>query len=87
MLAGSPVIQAIASGNDIVGDAACGVSVPAEDPQALAQAILRLRDTPLAERRQMGERGRQYVLDHHDYPVLAQQFLDAALARPAPTKQ
>ncbi|OZI72176.1 glycosyltransferase family 4 protein [Bordetella genomosp. 12] len=86
MLAGSPVIQAIESGNDIVGDAACGVSVPAEDPQALAQAIVNLRDTPLAERRLMGARGRQYVLDHHDYPVLAQQFLEAALARPAPTE-
>ncbi|QII83344.1 glycosyltransferase family 4 protein [Bordetella hinzii] len=86
MLAASPVIQAIESGNDIVRDAACGVSVPAEDPQALAQAILQLRDTPPAERRQMGARGRQYVLSHHDYPVLAQRFLDAALARPAPTE-
>ncbi len=86
MLAASPVIQAIESGNDIVREAACGLSVPAEDPQALAQAILQLRDTPPAERGQMGARGRQYVLDHHDYPVLARQFIDAVLARPAPTE-
>ncbi|MFQ6705438.1 glycosyltransferase WbuB, partial [Bordetella pertussis] len=36
-----------------------------------------LRTLPAAERQAMGRRGRDYVLARHDYPVLAQQFLDA----------
>ncbi|ARP78897.1 O-antigen biosynthesis protein WlbE [Bordetella genomosp. 6] len=77
MLSACPVVQSIESGNDIVADAGCGVSVPAEDPAALAAALHGLRALPAAERHAMGRRGRDYVLAHHDYPVLAQQFLDA----------
>ena len=33
-----------------------------------------------ATRQRMGESGRQFVLDNHTYPVLAQRFLNACRA-------
>jgi glycosyltransferase involved in cell wall biosynthesis len=77
MMAGRPVIQAIEAGNDMVAESGCGISVPPEDPRAIADAVLRLLDTPPAERLRMGENGRNYVLARHDYRILARKFLDA----------
>jgi glycosyltransferase involved in cell wall biosynthesis len=77
MMAGRPVIHAIDAGNDMVAESGCGISVPPEDPQALAGAVRRLMQTPADERARMGENGRSYVLAHHDYRVLARRFLDS----------
>jgi glycosyltransferase involved in cell wall biosynthesis len=77
MMSGKPVVQAIEAGNNPVADARCGVSVPAEDPGALADAIVWLMRLDKAERESMGVSGRRYVEQHHDYRVLAQQFLEA----------
>lgn len=40
--------------------------IPDENPQALAEAIRRLRDMPEAERRRMGENDRRAALAHYD---------------------
>lgn len=77
MMAGKPVIQAIEAGNDLVSESGCGLSIQPEDPRALADATARLMATSLAERDEMGRRGRAYVLAHHDYQVLARRFLEA----------
>jgi glycosyltransferase involved in cell wall biosynthesis len=76
MMAGKPVIQAIDAGNDMVVESDCGISVPPEDAQATANAIRHLRGLSATERQTMGQRGREYVLKHHDYRVLARRFLD-----------
>ena len=81
MMAGKPVIQAIEAGNDLVAESGCGLSIPPENPQAIADATLRLMALSPAEREAMGLRGREYVLAYHDYRVLAREFLDAM--RPA----
>ena len=39
--------------------------------------LRRLAALPAAERHVMGARGRDFVLAHHTYPVLAQRFLQA----------
>jgi glycosyltransferase involved in cell wall biosynthesis len=76
MMAGRPIIQAIEAGNDLVAEAGCGISCPAEDPAAIVLAVRELmRHTP-QERDRMGGQGRNYVLRHHDYRVLAQKFLE-----------
>lgn len=77
MLAAKPVIYAVEAANDPVGTSGCGLSVAASDPKAVAEAVKRLRDTPVEERIKMGEQGRAYVLKHHNYPMLAQRFLSA----------
>jgi glycosyltransferase involved in cell wall biosynthesis len=77
MMAGRPIVHATSSPDDTVAAAACGVTVPAEAPDALAEAFVRLANTPAADRTAMGLNGRAYVVRHRDYRVLADAFLSA----------
>lgn len=77
MMAGRAVLHAVDAGNDPVAEAGCGITVPPGDAAAIAQGLMQLAALPLAERREMGARGRTHVLAHHAYPLLARRFLDA----------
>ncbi|WP_322896008.1 MULTISPECIES: glycosyltransferase family 4 protein [unclassified Yoonia] len=69
-----PIVHGFSGGNDPVVKFEAGVTIPPEDPQALADAIRRLRDMPQAERRRMGENGRRAALEHYDYAKLAKRL-------------
>ncbi len=77
MMAGCTVLSAIEAGNDPVGEAGCGATVAAESPQAIADGLRRLAALPAEARRAMGRLGREYVLKHHTWPVLARRFVEA----------
>ena len=77
MMARCTVLHSVEAGNDPVAEAGCGLTVPPQDPAAVAAGLRRLAALPAAERRAMGERGRAFVLAHHTYPVLAQRFIEA----------
>jgi glycosyltransferase involved in cell wall biosynthesis len=76
MMAGRPVLCAIRAGNDPVSEAGCGLTIEPESPQAIVQGLRDLAELSPEERDQMGRRGREYILKHHSYPVLAGKFLD-----------
>ncbi len=76
MMAGKPVIHGSAAANNPVAESGCGETCAPDDSSALANAIVQLRGRSDAEREAMGQRGRDYALAHHDYAVLARQFLD-----------
>ena len=77
MMAGVPVLHSVEAGNDPVAEAGCGLAVAPESPQAVVQGLRQLGALSAGARRAMGERGRQFVVAHHTYPVLAQRFLEA----------
>ncbi len=77
MLAARPVLHAVAAGNDPVAEAGAGITVAPESAAAVVAGLQKLAALPLQERQAMGERGRQFVLQHHTYKVLAQRFLQA----------
>ncbi|MDT7834476.1 glycosyltransferase family 4 protein [Aquabacterium sp. OR-4] len=84
MMARCAVLHSVDAGNDPVAESGCGLTVPPQDPEAVARGLRQLAALGADERREMGERGRAFVLAHHTYPVLAQRFLQAvAGARPA----
>jgi glycosyltransferase involved in cell wall biosynthesis len=77
MMAARPVLHAVEAGNDPVMEAGCGMTVAPEDPQAIADAVLALREMAPDARQQLGRRGRVHALANHTYPVLGQRFLTA----------
>ncbi|HEY6512496.1 MAG TPA: glycosyltransferase family 4 protein [Burkholderiaceae bacterium] len=77
MMAGRPVVCAIAAGNDPVGEAGCGLTVAPGDAAAVAQAASQLSRLTSEERRALGQRGQDYVRSRHLYPVLARRFIEA----------
>jgi glycosyltransferase involved in cell wall biosynthesis len=82
MMASVPVLHSVEAGNDPVAEAGCGLTVAPESPQAVAEGLQRLAAMSDGQRREMGERGRAFVLAHHTYPVLAQRFLQACVGKP-----
>ena len=74
MMSGKPIIHSITAGNDLVQDAQCGISVPAEDSYQIALAIKKLMSMSEEERELMGNRGKEYVRRYHTYTVLAEKF-------------
>ena len=69
----------VASLPEVVEHGVTGLVVPPNDPPALREAIRWVADHP-AERRRMGERGRQRVLDHFTWPTVVRQCLEAYAA-------
>ena len=84
MMAGRPVLHSVEAGNDPVAEAGCGVTVAPQDARAVANGLLKMMQLAPSARAVMGERGHDYVMKRHTYPVLAQRFL-AALERSAKT--
>lgn len=77
MMAAKPVIFAIEAGNDLVKEAGCGISIEPENPKEIARAALELSKKSEQELAEMGARGQEYILKHHEYEVLSQNFLQA----------
>ena len=77
MMAGRVVLHSVEAGNDPVAEAGCGITVPPADPEAIARGLRTLSQLDTDTRNRMGAAGRQFVLDNHTYPVLAQRFLQA----------
>ena len=74
LASGRPILFACNASNNIVEKAQCGLSIPPEEHEALAEAVIRLYEMSPEERRAMGKRGRAYVEQHHDYSVLAKRL-------------
>lgn len=77
MMAARPVIYAVEASNDPVKDSNCGITVPAEDPDAVVKAVMDIRNLSEDEKNNLGQNGKDYVLENHTYRGLAEKFLDA----------
>ncbi len=71
---GKPVIHAYSGGSDPVEQFGAGLTVPAEDPEALARGILELYRMSREQRAAMGNNGKRAVLERYDYSRLAAQL-------------
>lgn len=66
-----PVIAALdGEGARVIDEARAGLSCPAEDPAALAEAVLTIFRLPERERQAMGRRGRWYFEKHFERNML-----------------
>jgi len=72
MFSGKPILYAINSGqNNIVQIANCGITVKAENPEAIADGIMKLYNMSKEERKKLGENGKNYVVKYFNYEFLA----------------
>jgi glycosyltransferase involved in cell wall biosynthesis len=77
LASGRPVIAACAVPDNPVQQSGGGICVPPGEPDAVADALVRLAEAGAAGRRAIGDRGRRWVYQHHDVTVLAQRYLQA----------
>ena len=77
MMGGKPLLYAVEAYNDFAKEYDCGVSVEAENVEALEKGIRSLMEMPSEERERKGQNGRNAVLEHFNYPVLANKFIEA----------
>ncbi|HEY0665070.1 MAG TPA: glycosyltransferase family 4 protein [Gallionella sp.] len=77
LAAGRPIIACLnGEGATLVTEAGAGLSVPAENGRALADAVLQLYRMPPAEREAMGTSGRLYYTKHFSHDMLVDQLID-----------
>ena len=77
LAAGRPIVASIdGEGARIVEEAGAGITCPAEDAEALARAILRLRFMSPEELSSMGDAGRRYYENNFDPTTLASKLVE-----------
>ena len=74
MASARPVIFAVATDSNPVADAGAGITVPPNDPAALAEAVIQLAKMSAQERWEMGLRGRRYVEEKHAFHRLTDKL-------------
>lgn len=74
MMAAKPVLCAIHTPDSVIRTYKCGMMVRPQDAEELAQAVEKMSQLPEARRKQMGENGKQAVLQHFVYDILAEEF-------------
>lgn len=75
LAAGRPIIASLdGEGARVVMEAGAGVSCPAQDAQALADAVRQLRDALPEERQRMGKCGSLYYEQHFEPKLLARRL-------------
>lgn len=77
LAAGRPVLACLnGEGANLIARAGAGLSVPAEDGAALADAVLQLYRMPPQKREAMGTQGRLYYVQHFSHDMLIDQLID-----------
>jgi glycosyltransferase involved in cell wall biosynthesis len=77
MMAGRPILYAVDAGNDVATESGGGITIEPESVQAIVDGVDRFMAMTPEDRDAMGQRGRDFVLANHTYPVLARRFLEA----------
>lgn len=87
MLAARPIVASYSGYPSMIDEARCGTFVPARDAAALEQEIRRFALMPVDERETIGARGRNWILEHRTFKVLANDYLEILFPGPRPNSQ
>ncbi len=78
LAAGRPIVASLdGEGARVVTEAGAGVACPAEDAEALSEAVLRLRQMSPAQLERFGTAGREYYQQHFDPVMLSQRLIQS----------
>jgi hypothetical protein len=76
MYSAKPIAHLFSGEGDLIAEAKCGVSIKEQDSKKIANSLLKLYIKSSEERRNMGERGKAFVLEHHTYQKITENFID-----------
>ena len=79
MLAGKPIIGSYSGFPSMINEAECGIFVPSENPESLAEAIVELCKKTDIELEEMGVKGRKWLVENRDYKKLAANYISSVL--------
>lgn len=71
-----PVVFAADVPDNPIGLSGCGVVTSPDEPNVIAESIRELSTLSITRLREMGGLGKKYVLQFHDYELLAKKYLD-----------
>ncbi len=74
-ISGKPVLHSYSGPGDPVNLAGAGITVPAEDPIAIADAIELFAATSTTELANMGKKGRQFAVNNYCYKSITESLL------------
>jgi len=74
LFSGKPIIHSYSGKGCVVKEANAGILVPAEDPDAIKDAILKLKEMTVYDRKKLGENGKKYSMKHYDYKNIAKSL-------------
>jgi glycosyltransferase involved in cell wall biosynthesis len=83
MLAARPIVASYDGFRSMINEADCGTFVPAGSVEALTAEIERYAAMSPAERDQIGQRGRRWLLRNRTYEALAEDYLQILFPDPA----
>ncbi|OEC89108.1 glycosyltransferase family 4 protein [Acinetobacter sp. YK3] len=74
LYAGKPIIHAFSGKGDIVQQAKAGITIEAEDPQAIVDAVEHLYGLTTEQRQELGTNGKNFVLQNLEYAMIAEKL-------------
>jgi glycosyltransferase involved in cell wall biosynthesis len=69
-----PTVIGCSARNNPIAEARSGITVVSGDYVAMAKAVDEIAKLPLEKRKSLGESGLQYVMEKHDYRILAKEL-------------
>ena len=77
MLSAKPIVfSADLNEDNLITKLSCGITVPAENVEAVENAILKICTMSENDRKTIGERGREYALRELNYKTLSKKFIE-----------
>jgi spore maturation protein CgeB len=76
MYSGKPLLLSLDSPNNPAEVSGCSLVVTPESPQEIVRGIKQLVSMTSKARKEMGNLGKSYVIDHHTYQALSKKYLD-----------
>ena len=74
LFAGKPIIHAFSGKGDVIQQANAGLTIEAESPQAIADAVEKLYALTEEQRKVLGINGKKFVLEYLDYEMIASKL-------------
>jgi len=74
MYSAKPILHSYSGEGDLIKEASCGISVDAENPDTIANGILKLYNLSQEERKKLGENGKKFLMKYHNYEILAKKL-------------